>query len=106
MVDAKTTARNLELLHAYRAEVEVVTRPDADSGEYLPARLRRVRELIAATPHAYWPNQYANPNNPRAHHRTMREIDLALDGRIDYLFASVGTFGTIAAVPSMSVSAA
>lgn len=95
VIDAKTTSRNLELLRAYRAEVELVTEPDADSGEYLPARLRRVRELVAATPHAYWPNQYANPNNPRAHQQTMREIHLALDGRIDYLFASVGTFGTM-----------
>ncbi|WP_035800611.1 2,3-diaminopropionate biosynthesis protein SbnA [Kitasatospora mediocidica] len=95
VVDAKTTTRNLQLLRAYRAEVEVVEQPDAESGEFLPARLRRVSELVAATPAAYWPNQYANPNNPRAHRRTMREIDRALDGRVDFLFVSVGTFGTL-----------
>ncbi len=95
VIDAKTTRRNLELLRAYRAEVELVDQPDPESGEFLPARLRRVRELVAATPFAYWPNQYANPDNPRAHQQTMQEIDLALDGGIDYLFASVGTFGTM-----------
>ncbi|GAA1250836.1 2,3-diaminopropionate biosynthesis protein SbnA [Kitasatospora nipponensis] len=95
VVDAKTTSRNLELLRAYQAEVEVVSRPDEESGEFLPARLRRVRELLAAIPHAYWPNQYANPNNPRAHQQTMREIAQALEDRVDYLFASVGTFGTL-----------
>lgn len=95
VVDAKTTARNLELLRAYGTELEVITAPDPDTGEYLPARLRRVHEIIERTPYAYWPNQYANPNNPRAHQQTMGEIHRALDGRIDYLFASVGTFGTL-----------
>jgi len=95
VIDAKTTSRNRELLRAYQAELEIITEPDPDSGEYLPARLRRVREIIARTPHAYWPNQYANPNNPRAHRDTMGEIHRALDGRVDYLIASVGTFGTM-----------
>src|SRR5436190_2990981 len=45
VVDAKTTEQNLAVLRAYQAEVEVVTDPDPESGEYLPVRLRRVREL-------------------------------------------------------------
>ncbi|MDH6626477.1 2,3-diaminopropionate biosynthesis protein SbnA [Streptomyces sp. LBL] len=95
VVDARTTTRNIAMLRAYRAEVEVVRRPDPETGEYLPARLRRVRELVASTPDAYWPNQYANPDNPRAHHLTMAEIDRALGGRVDYLFTAVSTFGTL-----------
>ncbi|MDQ7903620.1 2,3-diaminopropionate biosynthesis protein SbnA [Phytohabitans sp. ZYX-F-186] len=95
VVDAKTTQQNLAILRAYQATVEVVTEPDPATGEYLPVRLRRVRELVARLPDAYWPNQYANPLNPRAHERTMAEIAEALDGRVDYLFCSASTGGTL-----------
>jgi 2,3-diaminopropionate biosynthesis protein SbnA len=95
VVDAKTTELNLAILHAYGAEVRVVREPDPVSGEFLDSRLRLVRELVAATAHAYWPNQYANELNPKAHEETMREIVEALDGRIDYLFCAVSTTGTL-----------
>jgi len=95
VVDAKTTAHNLNILRAYGADVEVVTEPDPDTGELLPARLRRVRELVATLPHAFWPNQYANPRNPRAHEQTMREIVTALDDAVDHVFCPVGTTGTL-----------
>ena len=94
VVDRNTTERNLAILDAFKVEVEVVTEPDP-AGGLLAARLRRVRELAATVPNAYWPNQYANPMNPRAHHDTMREIEEALAGKVDYLFASVSTFGTL-----------
>ncbi|MEU0677658.1 2,3-diaminopropionate biosynthesis protein SbnA [Streptomyces sp. NPDC006172] len=95
VVDGKTTEQNLAILRAYGAEIEVVTERDELTGEYLPMRLRRVRELAEHVPNAFWPNQYANLLNPRAHERTMGEIVRALDGRVDYLFCSVSTFGTL-----------
>jgi len=95
VVDAKTTEQNLTILRAYLAEVEVVTDPDPETGEYLPVRLGRVRELLERIPHSYCPNQYANPLNPRAHENTMREIVEALDGKVDYLFCATSTFGTM-----------
>ncbi|MCJ1678504.1 2,3-diaminopropionate biosynthesis protein SbnA [Streptomyces sp. APSN-46.1] len=95
VVDGKTTGQNLSILAAFGAEVEVVTERDELTGEYLPVRLRRVRELVESTPHSFWPNQYANLLNPLAHEGTMREIADALGGRVDYLFASVSTFGTL-----------
>jgi N-(2-amino-2-carboxyethyl)-L-glutamate synthase len=95
IVDSRTTERNVAVLRALQAEVEIVTEPDPETGEFLPVRLRRARELAATIPHAYWPNQYANPLNPKAHEDTMREIDEALDGRVDYLFCAVSTFGTL-----------
>ncbi|MEW1761976.1 2,3-diaminopropionate biosynthesis protein SbnA [Streptomyces cyaneofuscatus] len=95
VVDAKTTEQNLAILQAYGAEVEVVEERDEETGEFLPNRLRRVRELMERIPHAYSPNQYANLFNPKAHENTMHEIVEALDGRVDYLFASVSTFGTL-----------
>lgn len=95
VVDPKTTEQNLDILRAYGAELEVVTERDPLTGEYLPVRMRRVRELLAELPHAYWPNQYGNPLNPRAHEKTMREIDEALDGRVDYLLCATSTTGTL-----------
>lgn len=95
VVDAKTTEQNLAILRAFQAKVEVVTEPDPETGEFLPQRLRRVRELLATIPHSYNPNQYANPLNPQAHENTMREIVEALDGRVDYLFCATSTFGTM-----------
>lgn len=95
VVDAKTTAQNLRLLRAHGAEVEVVQNPDPLTGDFLSMRLRRVEELLVETPESYWPNQYANPDNARAHHQTMAEIVEALDGRVDHVFCATSTCGTI-----------
>ncbi|MEV4016592.1 2,3-diaminopropionate biosynthesis protein SbnA [Nonomuraea angiospora] len=95
VVDAKTTEQNLAILRAFRAEVEVVDAPDPETGEYLPRRIQRVRELVESIPHAYHPNQYANPLNSRAHYDTMREIVQALDGDVDHVFCSVSSCGTL-----------
>lgn len=100
VVDAKTTAQNLAILRAYQAEIEVIVDPDPDTGEFLPARIRRVKEVLATEPHAYWPNQYANPLNPLAHHETMREIVAALPGQLDYIFCATSTCGTLTGVAS------
>jgi N-(2-amino-2-carboxyethyl)-L-glutamate synthase len=95
VVDSKTTAQNVRLLKAYGARVEQVTEPDARTGELLHARLNRVADLLASTKNAFWPNQYSNVNNPLAHHQTMREIATALGGRVDMLFCSTSTCGTL-----------
>jgi len=95
VVDLKTTAQNVCLLKAYRSEVETVTEPDAATGEYLPARIRRVKEMLTLYPDSFWPNQYANERNSRAHHRTMHEIATQLNGDIDYLFCATSTCGTL-----------
>ncbi|WP_131743124.1 2,3-diaminopropionate biosynthesis protein SbnA [Actinomadura roseirufa] len=95
VVDARTTEQNLGIMRAYGTEVEVVTEGDPETGEFLPVRLRRVRELLAELPGAYWPNQYANPLNPGAHGETMSEIVTALGAPPDYLFCATSTFGTL-----------
>jgi 2,3-diaminopropionate biosynthesis protein SbnA len=95
VVDAKTTGQNIAILRAYGAEVEVVTDPDPATGEFLSMRLARVRELLARNPDAYWPDQYSNPLNSRAHHQTMGEIAEALGGQVDYLFCATSTCGTL-----------
>lgn len=95
VADPKMTPQNLAILAAYGAEVDIVREPDNDMGDYLSARVRRVRELVEHLPNAYWPNQYANPLNARAQETIMREIAEQLHGRVDYLFVATGTCGTI-----------
>ncbi len=94
VVDPKTTTQNILLLEAYGAEVDMVKEPDPETGEFLQARINRVRYLFGSTENAFWPNQYANPYNPIAHYQTMQEIVTAL-GRVDYLFCATSTCGTL-----------
>lgn len=96
VVDPKIAPANLELLHAYGAEVEMVEEPEAESGEFLQARIQRVQRVLEETPDSFWPNQYVNLCNPGSHHdTTMREIASALDGRVDYMFVATSTCGTV-----------
>jgi N-(2-amino-2-carboxyethyl)-L-glutamate synthase len=96
VVDPKTTQQNINILKAYGAEIESVSEPDPQTGEYLQARIDRVQALLRTIDGSYWPNQYANPANASAHYKTtMREIDQALGGEIDYFFCATSTCGTI-----------
>ncbi|HKV41597.1 MAG TPA: 2,3-diaminopropionate biosynthesis protein SbnA [Blastocatellia bacterium] len=95
VVDPKATGQNIRLIEAYGAEVDRVTEPDPVTGEFLQARLSRVRELMAATKHGFWPDQYSNLNNAQAHRETMREVVGALDGKLDILFCATSTCGTL-----------
>ncbi|WP_128660058.1 pyridoxal-phosphate dependent enzyme, partial [Paenibacillus sp. 598K] len=95
VVDPKTARQNIRIMQAYGAELERVEQPDPATGEFLPARLARVRELLQRIPGSYWPNQYANENNYLAHRDgTMREIAKQL-GRVDYVVGGVSTCGTM-----------
>lgn len=95
VVDPKITTQNTRLLRAYGAEIDCVTEPDPLTGEYLQARINRVRELRDTLEDSFWPNQYANTGNAWAHRQTMREIAEALDGQVDYLFCATSTCGTL-----------
>jgi N-(2-amino-2-carboxyethyl)-L-glutamate synthase len=95
VTDPKATAQNVAIMKAYGARVHRVEHRDPATGEYLPVRLAAVRSLLETLPNAWWPNQYGNEDNSRAHHGTMREIDEALGGRLDYLFLTAGTCGTL-----------
>jgi len=95
VVDARTNQANIKIMKAYGAKVEYITKPLHEGGSLLEARLAKVRSILDSKPGCFWPNQYANTANPRAHHGTMAEIDLALGGNVDYLFVATGTCGTL-----------
>lgn len=96
VVDQRTNPLALGTMRALGAELRMIDAEALGGRSMLEARLDLVRKIAADTPGAFWPNQYANPSNPASHAvGTMREIDEALDGRIDYLFAAAGTAGTL-----------
>ena len=59
-----------------------------------------VEEIVKENPDKYFfPNQYANKNNPLAHYRyTAEEIIEDTDGEIDIFVAGLGTSGTLMGV--------
>jgi 2,3-diaminopropionate biosynthesis protein SbnA len=95
VVDPKTTRLNIEILKAFGATVDLVSTPDPQTGEFLQARISRVGTLLREIDNSFWPDQYRNPDNPMAHHRTMQEIVGALNGDIDFLFCAASTCGTM-----------
>jgi cysteine synthase A len=96
VVDPKTTQQNISILKAYGAEVDLVSKPDPVTGEFLQARINRVQELLQSIENSFWPNQYANLANAQAHYKTtMHEIATALGGEVDYLFCATSTCGTL-----------
>jgi N-(2-amino-2-carboxyethyl)-L-glutamate synthase len=96
VVDPRTTQQHIQLLRAYGAEVEMVQHPDPETGEYLPARLRRVREILDSVPSGFWPDQFGNEANSASHRDgTMREIAAELEGAVDYVFCATSTCGTL-----------
>ncbi len=78
------------LLRLYGAQVHV-TESLGGMNEAVAAA-----QAMARDGDAWLPDQFANPANPEAHRRTTGpELWEALDGRVDYLVAGVGTGGTI-----------
>lgn len=96
LVDPKTPSQTVEILRAYGAEIEMIDKPDPATNELLPAKLRRVRELLDENESCFWTDQYANGANAAAHYRTtIQEILRQLGLPPDYLFCAVSTCGTL-----------
>jgi len=79
------------LVKAFGAEIVY-----SDAGEGSDGAIRMVRDLVAMDPESYfYPDQYSNPANPRAHYEgTGVEILQQTDGRITHFIAGLGTTGT------------
>lgn len=72
---------------------EIVLTPGAAGMKGAIAEAERLRD---ATPGAVILGQFVNPANPEAHYRsTGPEIWEALDGKVDFFVAGVGTGGTV-----------
>ncbi len=92
----KVAPEKISLLRAYGAEVVVC--PVAVAPED-PQSYYSVAERLTTERKAFRPNQYANPNNPRAHEQTTGpELWRQTGGRITHFVAGAGTCGTITGV--------
>ena len=68
--------------------------PDAQSG-FLGARLSYLRALCDSDDRYIWLDQYTNPGNWEAHHRTTAPAIARQFPRLDVLFVGAGTTGTL-----------
>ncbi|MBI4054854.1 MAG: cystathionine beta-synthase [Elusimicrobia bacterium] len=93
----KQSREKINLLKALGAEVIVcptAVEPEDPRSYYCVAK-----KLAREIPNAFYPNQYANPENPLAHyHTTGPEIWEDTQGRITHFVCGMGTGGTISGV--------
>ncbi len=83
------------VLEAYGAELVLSPAEEATDGA-----IRLAHRILAEDPDRYYmPNQYANPDNVRAHYETTGpEIFAQTDGAVDLFVAGMGTGGTLMGV--------
>ena len=88
---ANASTERKQILGAYGAELIQTNALEGTDGAILKAR-----ELAAAEPDLYfYPDQYNNPANWRAHYRTTaEEIWDQTEGRVTHFVAGLGTSGT------------
>jgi cysteine synthase A len=80
-----------QIVKAYGAEI-ITTPAQAD----MAGALARANELLASIPHAFSPQQFSNPANPKVHYQTTGvEIWEDTEGKVDLLVVGVGTGGTL-----------
>jgi len=91
VMPANVSAERKALVAAYGAEIVY-----SDAGEGSDGAIRMVRDIVALDPESYfYPDQYSNPANPRAHYEgTAVEILEQTSGRITHFVAGLGTTGT------------
>ena len=89
MPDSMSIERR-RLMLAYGATFDLTPREKGMKGA-----IERARELVAATPGAWMPQQFDNPANVAVHHRTTAQEILAdfADTPLDALITGVGTGG-------------
>lgn len=90
----KQSKEKVDALKAFGAEVIVCptnVEPE-DPRSYYSVAARLNREI----PNSFYPNQYDNPSNSKAHYEsTGPEIWAQTEGKVDHLVVGVGTGGTI-----------
>ena len=97
MPDSVSQERRLLIRH-YGAEVMLIHDKD-NIGECIDRCIQKAREMAAADPKVFMPDQFSNPENLNAHYlHTAREILRQVDGPIDGFCSGIGTGGTITGI--------
>ncbi len=92
---ASASEERKRILRAYGAELVITPAEEGSDGA-----IRRAREIYAQDPNQYfYPDQYSNPANWRAHYQTTAmEIWEQTGGRLTHFVAGLGTSGTFVGV--------
>ncbi|WP_018685277.1 2,3-diaminopropionate biosynthesis protein SbnA [Actinokineospora enzanensis] len=94
VIDPRANPGVRRMVESMGGEVVLVTQLD-ETGGYLGSRIRAVQELCEANPDHVWLNQYANPENWRAHYRHTAPALVRQFPSVDYVFIGAGTTGTL-----------
>lgn len=87
-----------KLVKHYGAEV-ILIHDDGDIGECIDECLKTALKMAEDNPKVFVPQQFANPNNVKAHkHHTGLEIMEQVEGNIDGFCSGIGTGGTITGI--------
>jgi cysteine synthase B len=88
---ASASEERKKILAAYGAELVITPGDEGSDGA-----ITRAREIVAAEPGKYfYPDQYGNPANWRAHYKTTaNEIWEQTSGKLTHFVAGLGTSGT------------
>ena len=87
---ANVTVERLRMLRAYGAVLELTDPMESSDGA-----IRAARRIHAQAPDLFYPDQYSNPANWRAHYdTTATEIWAQTQGRVTHFVAGLGTSGT------------
>jgi len=97
VVRKQTSPEKIDCLRALGVDLELV---DGDlPPEHPDSYNQKAKQLVAANPGAYFPDQHNNRENSEAHYLTTGpEIWQQMEGRIDYFVAGIGTGGTVCGV--------
>jgi len=92
VMPANVSAARKQISASYGTEIIFSSELEGSDGAS-----RMVRQLVAENPSKYfYPDQYSNDSNPRAHYLgTGREIWEQTGGRVTHFVAGIGTTGTI-----------
>ena len=92
LMPANASPERKKLLKAYGANLVLTDPAEGSDGAFYAAQ-----RLYKERPDLYvYPDQYGNPENPRAHYETMGpEIIKQTDGQITHFLAGLGTSGTM-----------
>jgi cysteine synthase B len=92
VMPANVSVARVNITRAYGTELVFSSEMEGSDGALVLAR-----QIVDAAPDRYfYPNQYANPSNPKAHYLgTGAEILASLGDRVTHFVAGIGTTGTI-----------
>jgi cysteine synthase A len=94
VTDSRCNPATSRLMETMGARVHTIREP-ATHGGLLGARLDYVRGLCASDKRYVWLDQYANPNNWKAHFHTTAPAIASQFPQLDVLFVGAGTTGTL-----------